>query len=77
MSRRVSVEELNIIKGEYIDKYLPYTMCYWSEFNYDTLKQVVQTHKKLVAVIMAHITILSLCATQKQASVGKIQRTMK
>ena len=46
MSRRVSVEELNIIKGEYIDKYLPYTMCYWSEFNYDLLPGIVQTHRK-------------------------------
>lgn len=46
MSRRVSVEELNIIKGEYIDKYAPYTMCYWSEFDYDILSKIVQKHKK-------------------------------
>lgn len=46
MSRRISQEELYILKSEYIEKYAPYTMCYWSEFNYDVLRQIVQTHKK-------------------------------
>ena len=46
MSRRVSKDELEFLKGEYIDRYMPYTMCYWSEFNYDILKDVVVTHKK-------------------------------
>lgn len=46
MSKRISLKELYDIKQSYIEKYVAYSMRYWSEFNFDLLSKVILSHKK-------------------------------
>ena len=43
---RVTIKQLYDIKKNYIEKYQPYHMRYWSEFDYDLLTDNILYHKK-------------------------------
>lgn len=46
MSKRISLKELYQIKHDFIKKYVPYSMRYWSEFDYTLLSKTIISHKK-------------------------------
>lgn len=46
MSKRVSINEVYNIKRKYVEKYQPYAMCHYSQFNYDILHNAILKRRK-------------------------------
>ena len=46
MSKRLSINEVYAIKRKYIEKYQPYAMCHYSQFNYDVLTRSIMKRNK-------------------------------
>lgn len=46
MGQKVTLKELYKIRRDYIKKYQPYSMCYWSEYNFDILTKTIISRKK-------------------------------
>lgn len=46
MSKRLTINEVYAIKRKYIEKYQPYAMCHYSQFNYDVLTRSIMKRNK-------------------------------
>ena len=48
---RISKNELYAIKQKFIEKYIPYQLTFYSEFDFDTLGETIIYNKKAITKI--------------------------